>query len=115
MNVFYIKEGDLWPPLEAYLKQADGEAIPLQESDDVILVLSKHKNRKEVVLQSQVEVVNLLEGHVRYAWNLGDTDTPGDYQGEFIILLDGDTPIKIPNNGYFKVVIDHKLGEQGGN
>ena len=30
-------------------------------------------------------------------------------------MLHGDTPIRVPNNGYFIIIIDHKLGyeEQG--
>ena len=111
MDTFYIKQGDLWPPLEANLKQANGEAIPLQQSDTVQLILTLKNKRSLAILMENVDIVNHETAHVKYEWVDGDTDNAGEYQGEFIVLLDGIRPLKIPNNGYFDVIIDHKLGE----
>ncbi len=114
MNTFYIKEGDLWPPLEANLKQANGEPIPLQETDVIKFVMTPRKNRNITTLDVDVTVVDYATGHVKYDWVDGDIDVAGQYQGEFVILLDGVKTTKVPNNGYFNIVIDSKLGEEGG-
>ena len=109
-ETFYIKQGDLWPPLEANLTQATGEYIPLQPTDVVKFIMTPKNDRNTIIIDKQVTILDPTTAHVRYQWQIDDTLEAGQYQGEFAILLNGDTPIRVPNNGYFYIVIDHKLG-----
>jgi len=110
MEIFYIKQGDLWPPLEANLKQADNEPIPLQLTDKVKFVMTPKNKRSTTIIDGDVTIVNHTTAHVRYNWQAKDTDIAGQFQGEFYIMLDGTIPIRVPNNGYFDIIIDNKLG-----
>lgn len=112
---FCIKQGDLWPPLEAYLLQADSEAIPLEVDDTVRFIMTPKNDRRNIIIDAAAQIIDLDTGYVKYNWQQGDTDIPDTYQAEFLIMLHGDTPIRVPNNGYFIIIIDHKLGyeEQG--
>lgn len=111
---FCIKQGDLWPPLEAYLLQADNAAIPLEEDDIVKFIMTPKNDRRNVIIDEEAEIVDLDTGYVRYTWQPGDTDVADTYQAEFLVMLHGDTPIRVPNNGYFIITIDHKLGYEEG-
>lgn len=112
METFYIKQGDLWPPLEANLKQANGEPIPLQETDEVNFIMTFKNKRTSVVIEGEVEVIDYTTAHVKYEWNTGDTDVAGVYQGEFKVMLNGEKLVSIPNNKYFDIIIDNKLGSK---
>jgi len=112
MDTFYIKQGDLWPPLVAYLKQANGEPIPLQQGDIVEIVITPRNKRREETVSNNVDIIDYDLAHVKYEWQQGDTDIAGQYQAEFIVTFAETQPVKIPNNGYFNIIIDHKLGEE---
>jgi len=112
METFYLKEGDLWPSLEANLKQANNEPIPLQEADEITFVMTSKNRRVATKVQATASIINHNTGHVKYDWVAGDTDTAGQYQGEFLVMLNGTTPIRVPNNGYFNIIIDNKLGTE---
>ena len=108
-DVFHIKQGDLWPPLEAWLLQANGEPIPLQPSDVVLFIMTTLNRRNTQVIQSPVNIIDHEEAHIKYNWQAGDTEHAGSFQGEFHILMDGYKPVTVPNNQYFSVIIEHKL------
>ena len=110
METFYIKQGDLWPSLEANLKQANNEPIPLQSTDKVKFVMTPKNKRSTTTINADVTIVDHATAHVRYTWKDKDTDIAGQFQGEFYIMLDGTIPIRVPNNGYFDIIIDNKLG-----
>jgi hypothetical protein len=109
-GIFRIKEGDLWPPLSANLLQANNEPITLQEEDEIYFIMTPKNDRENVIINKAAQIKNYEEGEVEYIWEQGDTDIPDIYQAEFLIKLNKTQPIRVPNNGYFTVIIDNKLG-----
>jgi hypothetical protein len=107
---FCLKEGDLYPPLQAYLKQADNTTLVLSEEDTVKFIMTPLNDRSTVIIDVDANINSYAEGLVTYTWQEGDTDNPGLYQGEFVVMLDGTTRMTVPNNDYFIIKIDHKLG-----
>jgi len=100
-NTFHIKQGDLWPPLEANLQQADGNYLTLQAEDIVKFMMTPKNKRSDLIINEEVTVIDLETAHVKYIWKAGDTINAGEYQAEFVVLLNGDIPIRVPNNDYF--------------
>jgi len=44
-------------------------------------------------------------GRVRYAWQTGDTDTPGTFQGEFEVTYSTGEIETFPNDGFLAIEI----------
>jgi len=109
-NKFFIKQGDLMPGLQAYLSHRNTGPIELQAGDIIKFIMTPRNNRQEIIIEKLATIIDEEQGLVQYEWEQGDTDIAGEYQGEFLLLLNGTVPIRFPNNGYFHIVIDHKLG-----
>ena len=112
---FCIKQGDLWPPLEANLTQADGTSLELQETDIVKFIMTPKNDRTNIIVDAEANIMDYETAYVYYTWQDGDTDIADHYQGEFLVLLGGTIPLRVPNNGYFYIIIDHKLGSNEDN
>lgn len=90
---FEITRGDLLPVLEGEatgvtsLEGATAEFWfwPANDPDDVT------KNPATIVGDGST---NML----RYAWVAGDTDTVGEFRGQFHVTASGGEPFSVPNN-----------------
>jgi hypothetical protein len=49
-------------------------------------------------------------GTVQYAWTGTDTDTVGDYDGEFEVTWPGSKPETFPNRGFIKISVYQDRG-----
>ena len=107
MTSLIIKQGNLWPPLTAYLHQADGAPVPLDADTVVHFVMVNETNI--VVVDSTVDVIDPAAAFVQYVWRRGDTDVPGSYKAEFIVVLPGDNPVTIPNDNVILITITPAL------
>ena len=56
-------------------------------------------------------ITDAANGRVTYAWQAGDTDTPGAYDVEFEILWSDSTIETVPNNGYESVIVTDDLDD----
>lgn len=119
MADFTIKKGDLLPELEATLKDGAGTAIDLtargggtvrfhmrlrdsgEPTDD------PSPSRAETIkVDAPATVVTAASGEVKYSWVAGDTDTAGDYFGEFeITWATGSLPQRIPSDGHLEILV----------
>jgi hypothetical protein len=96
MSDFRIKRGDLKPRLEAILQDALGNAVPIPEGATVEFHM---RLPDSTVLKVNAEAVvdDAPGGQVAYNWIAGDTDTEGDYLGEFEVI-DSASPMTFPNS-----------------
>ncbi len=110
-KIFYIKQNDLWPPLESYLRQGNNESITLTDGTDEVQLTVVHKRRPKntIIDHKPVDIIDGSLGLVSYTWEVPETTIAGEFLGEFLVLLNGDIPIRVPNEGYFDILISEQL------
>ena len=101
---FTMKEGDLSPDLQVTLKDAADAAVDVTEATSVKFYLRK-KHGAVVVNGADATVVTPASGVVKYVWQAGDSDTPGQYEGEFRVVFSGGAPETFPNASYIDILI----------
>jgi hypothetical protein len=103
-QVFYIKQNDTSPAL-LY------ELVPQPDSvagASVVFNMRSGTNVKVNRGSGSVESSNPIT--LRYDWVVGDTDTVGEYEGEFEITYSDGSVGTWPNRGYIPVVISDDVG-----
>lgn len=106
MSSFSIKKGDTLPILAVVLK--DGAGSPI----DVSTASSKKFRMRKADASAHVLKVNRdcdfttdgSNGAVQIALTADDTDTPGDYLGEFVIVIGSDVQT-FPSDSYIPVKV----------
>lgn len=105
-TVFYIKQGDTLPVLEAVLygppDPSDSE-FPDGRPINLVGVTSVEFCMEGCILGS-CELVDPHNGRVRYVWKPGDTKRPGVFKGEFVVKTTLGTR-RVPNHGYLTIHI----------
>lgn len=107
---FYLKQGDTWPSLKAKLLDADEELIDVSAADSIRFVMTKFRNRTDVVIDSLN--VGIENDWVVYNWQPGETDVAGSYQAEFVVDLGSGNIVTVPNKNdeYIYILIGRELG-----
>lgn len=114
--VFKIKQGDRRPYLEVQLVRLDesGEVEGPQDltgaTDIVFTMRNKSTGITKIDRGTDVTTLDAVEGQVRYEWQDGDTDTIGNFLGEFEVSYSGEAET-FPNG---KLGFDIKVTEQLG-
>lgn len=112
MADFSMKANDRRPVIRAQLgyHQADGSfvAVDLTDALRVDFIL---RSIDPAILVPKVDAEALIEdalaGIVAYFWAFGDTDTPGDYKGEWEAHWPGDGVHDIPET--FPTLLYHSI------
>lgn len=103
-TIHYLGTGDLLPIITATLLDRDGDPVNLTEAT-VTFRMRNHGNGHIAVAGAAAEVVgDATDGNVRYVWQAGDTDQPGEYRAEWIVTIDSKQQT-VPNDGWVPVVI----------
>jgi hypothetical protein len=97
---YVLKAGDSWPPLAATLSDGSGP-VNLTTADSVRWIMKSGST----VVSGPCVVADAVNGRVAYAWDPGDTDTAGAYQGEFEVTWNVGEVETFPNDGYVSVQI----------
>lgn len=90
-NAFYVKQGDTGRDLSAQLTGSDGRVQDLTGATAVrfrMRALSAPIGTYKVDQPAVIDAPS-TSGRVRYAWQAGDVDTPGNYRAEFIATFAG--------------------------
>ena len=101
------KKNDLLPILSVTLQYADG-AVDLSGASSIkfLMILKADMGDAPKIDATATpdpdQVTN--KGKVTYTWVSGDTDTPGNYLGEFEVLY-GTDPLTFPNASYYIIAI----------
>ncbi len=97
---YAIKIGNLEPPLEATLyRSAGGHPLDLTDAVSVTARIRKHGEASTLVTRAAT-VVDKKGGVVSLAWLPGETDEPGLYEAEFVVLWPGNRPQTVPTKGF---------------
>jgi hypothetical protein len=110
---FYIKQGDTSPALEAVLVDEDGDPVDLTGSTCRFRMMQY--GRDELAIDNGVELIDPEAGEVAYQWTAADTETPGDFRGEFAVDHDGETGDSFdadetfPNVEYLSIKIEERI------
>lgn len=84
MSDFTIKTGDRLPKLRMALS-ADGAPIDLTTVTGVTLRLRDQRGGALLALAGTTAIITPAAGVVEYSWATGDTATPGEYFGEWVL------------------------------
>lgn len=100
---FNLKRGNLLPALNATLKYSDGTIINLTGA--TVKFFMRPKGSSTVIVNASCSVVSATAGTVQYNWQAGETDTVGNYEGEFQITFGSGSKLSVPNNALIQIFI----------
>lgn len=107
MSDFDIKQGDTLPKLIANLKNSDGTVINLTSAN--VFFKMKDINNGSLLINAEANVTSASLGTVQYDWVLADTDTGGEFNGEFQITFSGGSIQTVPTISYITIKIHDDL------
>ncbi len=120
-QVFKIKQGDTWPPIECVLLDANDELVVLSGEETVEFHLYKVKGKsvKNLVNKPATIVPMTYKGNtvngVKYGdpWDVEDTDrTADDYNVEWQVTFADAAIGTFPNNDQDQIIC--RIAKQGG-
>lgn len=110
MSDIVMRVNDQLPYLDATLSDANG-AYDL--STDTVRFVMRSTSNEVIVDQTStgdnVVVLGATSGRVRYKWQSTDTETSGNYLGEFEVTNALDERLTFPNNGHIEIVLTPEL------
>ena len=106
--IWTIKQGDTRPILAGTLT-AGGNIIDLTSAATVKFTMTNSAGDVVIDLGACDIVSPATNGQVTYAWGADDTETAGEFQGEFKITWSDSTVQRVPNRVNFQVIITPHL------
>lgn len=100
-----IKQGDLLPTFRAILRDPSGTPAPLASAIAVYFSMMSESTNETVLYREPATVVNTATGEVAYQWKVGETDVPGTYITEWVVIYPGPAPMTYPGDGFNSIVI----------
>jgi hypothetical protein len=105
MPDFVIKEGNLTPEITSTLKDQDGV---VNLTGAAVRFHMRNRETGAVKVDAAATIVSPTAGTVKYTWTGTDTDTPGNYDGEWEVTISA-KPTTFPSDGYDKIRITEKI------
>lgn len=113
MDPFFLKRGDTLPYLVATLSDDSGPVDLTGATVKFVLRQSRTRcatGEPALLLKKDAVVADPASGVVRYEWASGDTDTAGQFDGEFEVTFPSGGRWTFPSSGYIPVNIGVDLG-----
>ncbi len=104
MADFYIKRGDRLPKLQATLKNPDGSVVDLTGATVKFRMFPAGGATAKVDGDGAIEGA-ATQGNVSYSWQGGDTDTAGEFNGEWEVTFNSGLAETFPNYDYMKILV----------
>ncbi len=104
MADYTIKQNDTSKKIEATLKDVAGVAVNLTGATVVFSMWLK-RSRTLKVDEASATIVVAASGTVEYQWVAADTDTAGDYEGEFEVTFSGGLIETFPNDRNIQIAV----------
>lgn len=108
MATFRIKRGDLLPELNGTC-QDDNGIVDLTNAVSVRFLMGLPGVTTNKVAAAAA-FVSKPAGTVKYTWAGTDTDTVGDYDGEFEVTWPGSKLETFPNRGFIRISVYQDRG-----
>jgi hypothetical protein len=103
-SAYFIKRNDTKGTIECNLLDGDSTAVDLTGA--TVKFLMRREGRSGVKVNSAASVVgDPAAGVVSYQWEAADTDTAGDYEGEFEVTFSDGRVATFPSDGYVPVTV----------
>jgi len=97
-----IKRGSIEPVLTITIVDQYNRPYPITNMESAEFVF--YDENFNQLFRKPAEILN--DTHLRYAWDVGDTDRdPGIYYGEFVVTLSTGAIVRIPSDKYLEVRI----------
>lgn len=103
---YYIKTGDRLPVISATLK-SNGTAVDLTNATSVNFAYRLAGATTTTTVAATI--VSATAGTVKYAWGVGTTLVPGEYEAEWVVTWSGGEEQTFPSRGYMTFYIDPGL------
>lgn len=101
---FHIKQNDTTPPLTAFLRDARDRPVSLTGAT-VVFHMRLASDQSVKIEDGSVSVLSATLGQVKYSFTATNTNTSGNYEGEFEVTFTDGTIETFPNDDYVKVII----------
>lgn len=108
MADYSIKQGDRLPTIQAQLTDEDGTAINLTGCTLQFVVRSSETGL--LLFKKSATIDTAATGMVSYAWDVGDTDSNGLFNGEFEVTFSDGRKLTSPTKTYISIDIVRELG-----
>jgi hypothetical protein len=112
MIIFKLSAGDRNPPIRRYINSWE-TGLPLDFPGSRVYFSMVNSNGVRVVDRAAgVMGVDSRGRHriVTYQWAAGDTETPGNYRGQFRVFPASGRPFSVPpGNEYMRITIGKRL------
>lgn len=102
---FTIKQFDTSPTIGMNLQAADGTAVDITGALEVRFHMRTRGENPVVVIDARAQVINAVEGQVKYDWVRSDTAVPGRYEAEVEVTYTDGSVETFPNGGYETITI----------
>lgn len=106
---FYIKKNDTRPKLNKNLVDAEGNN-PNLTGASVVFIMEAQGATTPKINRVACAVITPLTAEVEYTWVAGNTDTAGEFEGEFEVTDAGGGVQTFPNPRKMRIVITDDLG-----
>jgi len=103
--VFQVQQGDTLPAVEYALAGNDLDASHLNLAGASVDFVFYQLKSDSAVTTKTAEIVDAETNRVRYQWQAGDTDTPGDYVCEFKVTYADGAVLTFPRGGVLTLEI----------
>lgn len=107
---FVIKRNDRRPALAKTLTDSAGNPVDLTGSSVKLIITAIATGTVKVNTAASIVNPPGTDGKVSYAWAAGNTDTPGDYWGEFEVTFGDGTKESFPNDRHMRIRVTEELG-----
>ena len=101
---FYIKQNDTRPELDVFLRDDKDRSINVTGATVKFNMRNSADNTVKIDTGS-VTTVSSTAGRVKYSFTAANTDTAGNFEGEYQVTFVGGLVETIPNDGFIKVII----------
>lgn len=109
MTDFYMKQHDTAPAIQFAFTDLSGVVPPGSLSGATVKFFMKLPGAMTCKVNSAATIVNPASFLFGYAWVTGDTDTAGEYNGEFEVTYADGTKQSFPDPGYLDILITADL------
>ncbi len=105
-----MKAGDTLPALAAVLSRADG---PVNLTGATVTFVMRDPTALTPKVERPAAIANAEDGQVVYFWQPADTDTPGIYDGSWIVTAADGSRQTYPTDDYLEINIELDLSKTG--